>query len=71
MTLPLFDPDPPPAPTPAGPTPNPALVRGRCPECGDLLVSEIPFVPGHGYLTIHACRSARGENATCDYQRVT
>jgi hypothetical protein len=45
-------------------------VRGRCPECGDDLVSSMYHVEGRGYLLCWECWGARGENGSCTYRRV-
>lgn len=59
----------PPPETPDG-RPHPDWVRGRCPECGDDLISNMYFVYGRGYLLCWECWGSRGENAACSYRRV-
>ena len=50
--------------------PDPQWVRGRCPECGDDLISNMYFSPGHGYIIRWECWSSKGESPQCSYQRV-
>jgi hypothetical protein len=50
--------------------PDPQWVRGRCPECGDDLVSNLYYIGGKGYLMIWECWSSLGENPRCTYRRV-
>lgn len=57
--------------------PDPQWVRGRCPECGDDLISNMYFSPGDGYIIRWECWSSRvhagmnaGESPQCAYQRV-
>ena len=50
--------------------PDPQWVRGRCPECGDDLISNMYFTPGCGYIIRWECWSSRGETPQCGYQRV-
>lgn len=62
-----------PAPTrhAAGERPDAQSVRGRCPECGDDLVSNLYYIPGEGYLIIWACWSSLVEGeAPCRYTKV-
>lgn len=50
--------------------PDPALVRGRCPSCGDPLVSQLYYVRGKGYLIRWECWRSQGDSPSCDYQVV-
>ena len=50
--------------------PDPQWVRGRCPECGDDLISNMYFSPGNGYIIRWECWSSRGESPQCGYKRV-
>ena len=50
--------------------PNPEWVRGRCPSCGDDLVSNLYYVGGKGYLLVWECWDSLKENAQCGYRRV-
>jgi hypothetical protein len=50
--------------------PDPQWVRGRCPECGDDLVSILEYTGGKGYLLVWECWGSRGENPCCHYRRV-
>lgn len=60
------------SPTPRHERPDPDWVRGRCPLCGDELVSNAYYVGGKGYLIVWECWASLGEPAerTCDYRRV-
>ncbi len=59
-----------PVPETADGRPHPDWVRGRCPECGDDLVSSMYHVNGRGYLLCWECWGSRGENAACTYRRI-
>jgi hypothetical protein len=50
--------------------PDPAWVRGKCPHCGDVVVSNLYYVGGQGYLLRWECWSSLGEEATCDWRKV-
>jgi hypothetical protein len=51
--------------------PDPQWVRGRCPECGDDLVSNLYYIGGKGYLMVWECWSSLGEEPRrCQYRRV-
>ncbi len=52
------------------PAPSPEWVRGRCPECGDHLVSNCYYVGGRGYLICWECWSSLSERPTCQYRKV-
>lgn len=45
-------------------------VRGRCPECGEALVSNLYYVGGKGYLLVWECWASLADVATCHYRRV-
>lgn len=50
--------------------PDPQWVRGRCPECGDDLVSNMYYIGGKGYLVIWECWGSLSEQPGCTYRRV-
>ena len=50
--------------------PQPEWVRGRCPECGDDLVSNLYYIGGKGYLLTWECWSSLGEAPRCHYRKV-
>lgn len=50
--------------------PRPEWIRGKCPQCGDDLVSNCYYVGGRGYLIAWECWSSLAQNATCDYREV-
>ena len=50
--------------------PDPQWVRGRCPECGDDLVSNMYYIGGKGYLVIWECWGSLSEQPGCEYRRV-
>jgi len=50
--------------------PNPEWVRGRCPECGDELVSNLYYIGGRGYIIRWECWGSLQENPQCQYKRV-
>jgi len=55
----------------SGERPDPQSVRGRCPECGDDLVSNLYYIPGEGYLIRWECWSSLSEDAArCQYRKV-
>jgi hypothetical protein len=54
---------------PAG-RPDPEWVRGRCPMCGEDVVSNCYYVGGKGYIIVWECWSSLGEEPTCEYRRV-
>ena len=53
-----------------GERPDPQSVRGRCPECGDDLVSNLYYIAGEGYLIRWECWSSLSEEPACRYQKV-
>ena len=58
--------------------PDPQWVRGRCPECGDDLVSNLYYIGGKGYLLVWECWGSLGADGEdrgahegrCRYRRV-
>ncbi|HVK01963.1 MAG TPA: hypothetical protein VM490_00665 [Armatimonadaceae bacterium] len=54
--------------------PDPQWVRGRCPECGDDLVSNMYYVGGKGYIIRWECWSRltkpESDPARCAYYKV-
>jgi hypothetical protein len=50
--------------------PDPDWVRGRCPMCGEEVVSNCYYVGGKGYIIVWECWASLGETASCDYRRV-
>jgi hypothetical protein len=50
--------------------PDPQWVRGRCPECGDDLVSNLYYIGGKGYLLVWECWSSLGGSPACRYRKV-
>ena len=50
--------------------PDPGWVRGRCPACGDDVVSNSYYLGGKGYILVWECWSSLGKAPTCDYRRV-
>jgi hypothetical protein len=50
--------------------PNEEWVRGRCPECGDDLVSNFYYIGGKGYLLVWECWDSLREDPQCSYRRV-
>jgi hypothetical protein len=50
--------------------PDPAWVRGRCPECGDEIVSHLYYIAKQGYVLKWRCWSAEGESPTCSWEKV-
>jgi hypothetical protein len=51
--------------------PDPVNVRGTCPYCGDLLVSNAYYQPGTGYVILIECWASLqpAELPTCKYRR--
>lgn len=47
-----------------------AWVRGRCPLCGDFVVSNTYYIDGRGYLIAWECAASLSEPVTCDYRRI-
>ncbi len=52
------------------PGPKPDWVRGRCPDCGDHLVSNCYYVGGRGYVICWECWSSLSGRPTCSYRKV-
>ena len=50
--------------------PDPDWVRGRCPLCGEEVVSNCYYVGGKGYIIVWECWASLSDTATCDYRRV-
>lgn len=50
--------------------PDPEWVRGRCPKCGEELVSHCHYLPRSGYVVVWECWNSRPEVATCDYRKM-
>jgi hypothetical protein len=53
-----------------GEQPDEKFVRGRCPECGDFLVSNIYSANGSGYLLRWECWQSLQQNPKCEYFHV-
>ena len=53
-----------------GRIPQPEWVRGRCPDCGDHLVSNCYYVGGKGYVICWECWSSLSGRPTCGYRKV-
>lgn len=47
-------------------------VRGKCPACGEDVVSNCYYVGGRGYIILWQCWASLGPEGevTCNYQRV-
>ena len=46
-------------------------VRGKCPKCGEVLVSQVYSVADYrGFLVIWHCWASMGLEPTCDYRKV-
>ncbi len=54
----------------SGERPDPQWVRGRCPECGDDLVSNLYYIGGKGYLLVWECWGSLVEGSSCHYRKV-
>jgi hypothetical protein len=50
--------------------PDPKRVRGRCPECGEELVSNMYYLGGKGYLLVWECWASLADEPVCCYRRV-
>ena len=50
--------------------PDPKWVRGKCPECGDDLVSNLYYIGGKGDLIVWECWGSLNEDPRCTYRRV-
>ena len=49
--------------------PDPAWVRGRCPVCGDDVVSNLYYFGGKGYIVRWECWASLGEEPRCGYRK--
>lgn len=45
-------------------------IRGACPVCGDVLVSNCCYIDGKGYLIVWECRGSLRDKPTCTHRRV-
>ncbi len=50
--------------------PRPEWVRGRCPACGDDLVSNHYEVGGKGYLIVWDCWTSLSQPSVCSYRKI-
>ncbi len=50
--------------------PDPKQVRGKCPKCGGVLVSNCRYIQGKGYLIAWECWESLRDEPTCTYRRV-
>jgi hypothetical protein len=50
--------------------PDPEWVRGRCPACGEEVVSNCYYIGGKGYILVWECWGSLGPDPRCDYRRV-
>ncbi len=50
--------------------PRAELIRGKCPECGDHLVSNCYYVWTRGYVITWECWSSLAEKPTCSYRKL-
>jgi len=50
--------------------PRPEWIRGKCPDCGDDLVSNCYYVGGRGYLICWECWSSLGGEPQCNYRKI-
>ena len=53
-----------------GGRPRPDWIRGKCPQCGDDLVSNCYYVGGRGYLVCWECWSSLGDQPACSYRKI-
>lgn len=51
------------------PKPDDIFSRGACPKCGHVLISNLYWVEGKGYLFLWECWNALQPVTTCDYRR--
>jgi len=49
--------------------PRPQWIRGKCPKCGDDIVSNCYYIGGMGYKIVWECWSSLKQNPNCDYQK--
>lgn len=50
--------------------PDPQWIRGKCPNCGDDLVSNLYHIAGRGYFIRWECWSSLKDTPTCDYKKM-
>lgn len=50
--------------------PRPEWVRGICPQCGELLVSNCYYVGGRAYTVIWECWASLADPPACQYRKV-
>jgi hypothetical protein len=50
--------------------PDQEWVRGRCPLCDEVTVSNAYWVEGRGYILVWECWGSMADPPTCDYRRV-
>ena len=50
--------------------PPPEWVRGTCPKCGEVLVSNCYYVGGRGYIVEWQCWAGAQDRSACSYRRV-
>ncbi len=50
--------------------PRPEWIRGKCPQCGEDLVSNCYYVGGRGYLIVWDCWASLRESPACSYRKV-
>jgi DNA-directed RNA polymerase subunit M/transcription elongation factor TFIIS len=50
--------------------PAESQIRGKCPECGDHLVSNLYYIAGEGYLIKWECWGGTSRGTNCKYSRV-
>ncbi len=50
--------------------PHPSRVRGKCPLCGDVVVSNLYYRANKGYLLRWECWKSLGVDSTCTYSKI-
>lgn len=50
--------------------PSPEWVRGTCPQCGEMVVSNIFYVEGKGFMVALECWASFQANPTCTYRKL-
>jgi hypothetical protein len=53
-----------------GELPDPVWIRGRCPKCGNDLISRKRYKSGYGYMIHWTCYNRLIESPTCNYDKV-
>ena len=53
-----------------GDRPDPEWVRGRCPKCGEELVSNLYYTHGVGYRVKWECWASIKKPKSCDFSKV-